>query len=365
MAEAVVLIGTRKGVVVAKSDRARQKWELEPMQLLMHSVYGLGIDPRRSTPRLFAGSSSEHWGGPLFHSDDLGRTWSEPETPPVTFPKETGASLIRIWNLVPGPVSEPDLVYAGVEPHALFRSEDGGISFQFVHGLYDHPHRAEWAPGNGGACLHTVVPHPTDANRVLVALSAGGVYRTFDGGKSWEAANQGIQAYWLPEDQRFPEFGQCVHKVSSHSDFPDRLVAQNHFGVYASNDYGGHWQAIETGLPSNFGFPILVHPQRPQTAYVFPLQADSERMPPDRRCRVYRTENLGGNWEPLTEGLPQSGYHAAVLRDALSTDYGDPAGIYFGTRDGEVYGSVDGGDSWQLIAQHLPDVLSVRAAVIG
>ncbi|MGH7666212.1 MAG: WD40/YVTN/BNR-like repeat-containing protein [Candidatus Dormibacteria bacterium] len=365
MSEAVLLIGTSKGVAIARSKGSRTRWELEPLQLLMSSVYGLGIDRRRDTPRLFAGATSEHWGPSLFHSDDLGRSWSEPEAAPVAFPADSGTALIRVWQVEPGPEALPDVVYAGVEPHALFRSRDGGETFDLVEGLFNHPHRPEWEPGGGGACLHTIVPHPDDPERILVALSAGGVYRTADGGASWEPANRGIQAHWLPEEQRFPEFGQCVHKVSTHRSHPERLLAQNHFGVYRSDNYGDTWQAIETGLPANFGFPVLVHPQQPDTAYLFPLQADTERLPPDRRCRVYRTRDLGGSWEPLTQGLPQSGYHAIVLRDALCTDFGDPTGLYFGTRDGEVYQSLDDGDSWQQVAGHLPDVLAVRAAVLG
>jgi hypothetical protein len=365
MTETVLLIGTSKGVLVARSDRARERWELEPLQLMMSSVYGLGIDRRRKTPRLFAGATSEHWGPSLFHSDDLGRSWLEPEAAPVAFPAATGAALIRIWQVEPGLDSQPEVVYAGAEPHALFRSQDGGITFELVEGLYNHPHRTQWQPGGGGACLHTIVPHPTDPDRLLVAISSGGVYRTADGGASWEPANHGIQSHWMPEEQRFPEFGQCVHKVGAHAARPERLLAQNHFGVYRSDDYGTNWEAIELGLPSNFGFTMLVHPHQPDTAYLFPLTADYERLPPERRCRVYRTRDAGQHWEPLTKGLPQANYHSIVLRDALATDQADPAGFYFGTRDGEVYASLDDGDSWQLVASHLPDVLAVRAAMVA
>jgi hypothetical protein len=365
MNEAVLLIGTDKGVVVGRSDRSRQNWELEPLQLMMSSVYGLGIDRRRATPRLFASATSEHWGPTLFHSDDMGRSWTEPEAAPVAFPADSGVALIRIWQVVAGIESQPDLVYAGVEPHALFRSQDGGVTFDLVEGLYNHPHRREWQPGNGGACLHTVLPHPTDPDRILVALSAGGVYRTSDGGENWEPANRGIQSAFMPEDQRFPEFGQCVHKVGTHPSRPDRLLAQNHFGVYRSDDYGTNWEVIEDGLPANFGFPLLVHPHQPDTVYIFPLTADVERLTPDRRCRVYRSRDGGSNWEPLTQGLPQSGYHDIVLRDAMCTDSDDCAGIYFGTRNGEVYQSLDDGDSWQLVASHLPAVLAVRAVLVA
>ncbi|HUY55688.1 MAG TPA: hypothetical protein VMV23_11090 [Candidatus Nanopelagicaceae bacterium] len=365
MTDAILLVGTRKGVVVARSGGARSSWQMNPLQLVMSSVYGVGIDQRAATPRLFAGATSEHWGPSLFHSDDLGATWQEPDRAPVAFPKATGASLARVWQIQPGPPNQPGVVYAGVEPHALFRSEDGGLTFELVEGLFNHPHRPEWQPGGGGACLHTVVPHPTDPKRLVVALSAGGVYRTKDGGANWEAANTGIQSYWMPEEQRFPVFGQCVHKMSCHPSRPERLLAQNHFGVYRSENYGDSWTAVESGLPSTFGFPILVHPHLPDTVYLFPLQADSERMPPGKHCRIYRSRDLGESWEPLAKGLPQTNYHSAVLRDGLCTDDGEPAGIYFGTRNGEVYGSFDDGDSWQLLLDHLPDVLSVRAAVVA
>lgn len=361
MTETTLLIGTRKGAVVARRPRSGAAWEVGPLELAMSEVYGTGIDPRGATPRLFAAATSPHWGPSIFHSDDLGRTWTEPQSAPVAFPKETGISLIRVWQIQAASEAAPGVVYAGAEPHALFRSEDGGLTFALVEGLYNHPHRPEWAPGNGGACLHTVVPHPTDPDRVLVALSAGGVYRTADGGKSWEAANSGIQSYWMPEDQRFPEFGQCVHKVAAHPGAPDRLYAQNHFGVYRSDNYGTTWAPIENGLPANFGFPMIVHPHEPETVYVFPLKADSHRFPATGRCELYRSRDGGESWTALNRGLPEGDYRAAVLRDALCTDGGDPAGIYFGTRAGEVYASADGGDSFEMVAAHLPDVLSVRA----
>ncbi len=365
MPQTTLLIGTRKGALVARRPRAGAAWELGPLELPMSEVYGTGIDARGATPRLFAAADSPHWGPTLFHSDDMGRTWNEPGEAPVAFPKETGASLVRIWQIQAAGASAPGVVYAGVEPHALFRSEDGGITFSLVEGLYNHPHRGEWGPGNGGACLHTVVPHPTDPDRVLVALSAGGVYRTGDGGATWEAANRGIQSYWMPEDQRFPEFGQCVHKVASHPSFPERLFAQNHFGVYRSDNYGSSWETIESGLPSTFGFPMVVHPQEPETIYIFPLKADSHRFPATGRCEVYRSQDGGKSWTALRSGLPEGEYRAAVLRDAMCTDGGDPAGIYFGTRAGEVYGSPDAGDHFEKIAEHLPDVLSVRAVQVS
>ncbi len=364
MAEAILLVGTRKGLITARGDGGRGAWTVEPIQFGNIEVSAVAVDTRRDPPRLFAGVAAGHWGPTLAHSDDLGRTWVEPEAAPVAFPEGTGAALARIWQIQPAGPNQPDVVFAGVEPHALFRSDDAGVSFSLVEGLWDHPHRGSWMPGGGGACLHTVITHPTDPNWLLVAMSAAGVYRSADGGASWEPSNRGIQAVFLPEGQRFPEFGQCVHKVAMHPDRPDRLFAQNHFGVYRSDDAGTTWEPIESGLSSNFGFPIVVHPQDPDTIFGFPLKADAERWPPDGRCLVYRSRDAGATWQPLSGGLPREPYYAAVLRDAMCTDDADPAGIYFGTRLGEVFGSVDDGDSWSTLATHLPDVLSVRAAVV-
>jgi hypothetical protein len=360
----VLLVGTRKGLMIARSTDDRRTWATDDFQFRNQEVYSVALDLRRDPPRILAGVGTGHWGPLLTYSDDLGTTWTEPEQPPIGFQAGTDAAVARVWQIQPATAQQPDVVYAGVEPHALFRSDDGGQSFSLVEGLWQHPDRPQWMPGGGGACLHTVLPHPTDPDDVLVAMSAAGVYRTRDGGASWEPANRGIQVANVPEDQRFPEFGQCVHKVAFHRDRPERLYAQNHFGVYRSDDRGDSWTAIESGLPSNFGFALVVHPHRPDTVYNFPLQADAERFPPDGRCRVYRSENAGDSWDALADGLPQDPYYAAVLRDAMVADAVDPAGIYFGTRIGEVYASRDDGDSWKMIASHLPDILSVRVAEI-
>jgi hypothetical protein len=241
--------------------------------------------------------------------------------------------------------------------------EDGGTSFALIQSLWDHPHREQWGAGYGGQAFHTVLPHPQNENSILAALSSGGVYRTEDGGASWTASNSGIQAPFLPDP--FPEFGQCVHKVARDAGNPDRLYAQNHHGVYRSDDGGSTWTSIADGLPTDFGFAMVAHPRRPDVIFNFPITADALRFPPDHRCRVFRTADAGKSWEPLSTGLPQGDHYGTVLRDALCTDDADPAGVYFGNRNGEVYASADDGDSWQQLASHLPDVLCVRAAVLG
>ncbi|MGI8676056.1 MAG: WD40/YVTN/BNR-like repeat-containing protein [Nocardioidaceae bacterium] len=362
MSEALLLIGTRKGLWIGRSDESRRSWTWDDPHFLMNAVYSVCIDVRGDAPRLFAGATSEHWGPQVFRSDDLGHTWTETPNGAIRFPEDTGSALERVWQIQPGRENEPEVVYAGSEPSAFFRSEDRGETFAMVRPLWDHPHRTEWEAGAGGQAIHTVIPHPTDSDRVLVAMSTGGVYRTSDGGASWAPANTGIKAYFLPDP--WPEFGQCVHKVASNPRAPDRLFAQNHHGVYRTDDGGDSWQSIADGLPCDFGFPIVVHPHRPETVYLFPLVADSERIPPAARARVWRSDDAGDTWRELGTGLPDH-FYSAVMRDALCTDSADPAGVYWGARDGSVFGSGDDGDSWSHLAAHLPDVLSMRAAIVS
>lgn len=361
MTEYLLAVGTKKGLFLARStDRVR--WELSDLHFPMIGVYSVAIDTRGSTPRLLVSAHSEHWGPGLVHSDDLGETWVEPDEGAIAFPEATGAALARAWALVPSP-TEPGVVWAGSEPQGLFRSEDRGLHFEFVQPLWDHPHRPDWGAGFGGAAIHTVLPHPSDPQRVTVAMSTGGVYRTEDAGATWTASNTGISAYFMPDPQ--PEFGQCVHKVARDALTPERLYLQNHRGVYRSDDDGRTWTSIEETLPANFGFAMVAHPRRGDVAYNFPLVSDGDRMPPERACRVYRTEDAGKSWSALTDGLPQQDYYGSVLRDAMCADDADPAGMYFGTRHGEVYASADEGEHWTQVADHLPDVLCVRAAVVG
>jgi photosystem II stability/assembly factor-like uncharacterized protein len=358
MNDVLLAVGTRKGLFLGR--RSAGAWDFTGPHFPMQAVYAIGIDTRGPAPRLLVGADSSHWGPSVFSSDDLGKSWHEPRRPAVRFPEGTGASLERVWQLHPAGPAAPDVVYAGAQPGALFRSEDRGETFSLVESLWEHPTRKDWAAGFGGQAVHTVVTDPRTADVVTVAVSTGGVYRTLDGGASWSPSNTGVQADFLPDP--FPEFGQCVHKIAQDAADPDRLYLQNHGGVYRSDDAGATWQSIADALPTDFGFAMAAHPHRGGTAYIFPVQGGDMRMPPGLRCRVYRTEDAGQSWEPLTRGLPQEDHYGIVLRDALRTDDADPAGVYFGNRNGEVYASADEGESWQLVAEHLPDVLCVRAA---
>ena len=359
MADTLLLAGTRKGLLIARGRAG--SWTVQPLALPMTAVYAVAVDTRRPTPRLFAAATSEHWGPTILHSDDLGASWDEPDHAPVAFPKDIDAALGRVWQIQPGPASEPDLVYAGTEPSALFVSHDGGVNFELVRPLWDHPHRENWGAGYGGQAIHTIVPHAGEPERLLVAMSTGGVYRSFDGGASWSPANKGIKATFNPEDQRYPEYGQCVHKVAGDCGDPDRLYLQNHNGVYRTDDWGGTWTSIADGLPGEFGFPIVANPARPDHAYLFPLTSDYLRFTPEYRCRVYGPTDAGATWAEVGAGLPESGFYSLVLRDAFTADGQD--NLYFGTRSGELYAGGAGG--WTRIAENLPDVLSVRAAILG
>ncbi|MDR7281176.1 WD40/YVTN/BNR-like repeat-containing protein [Catenuloplanes atrovinosus] len=356
----LLAIGTEKGLFLATHDGGG--WDVSPPHFTVKSVYAVAIDTRGGAPRVLVGASSAHWGPSVAISSDLGKTWEEPDDPAITFPEDTGAALERVWQLTPGPAGRPEVVYAGTEPSALFRSEDGGRSFSLVRGLWDHPHRPTWEPGGGGQAIHTILPDPRDDGRMVVAMSTGGVYRTADGGDTWAPSNAGIKAVHVPDP--FPEYGQCVHKVARDNVDPDRFYAQVHHGVYRSDDGAATWVSIADPLPGDFGFPMVAHPSRPGTIYNFPMIADMDRYPADHRCRVFRSTDAGASWEPLSEGLPTEPFYPSVLRDAMCVDQGDPAGVYFGAKSGEVFASLDEGDSWSRVAAHLPTVLCVRAAVI-
>ena len=359
----ILAIGTRKGLFLARDDAAGG-WRVDGPQFLMREVPAVAFTPwDDAASRLLVGVRSEHWGPTVVRSDDLGSTWQETENGSVRFPEDSGAALERVWQLHPDPV-RTGVVWAGCEPTSLWRSDDGGETFTLVRGLWDHPHRPQWAPGFGGAAVHTVVTDPADDDRVLVAMSTGGVYRTSDGGTSWRPSNRGISAYFNPDP--YPEFGQCVHKVAVDALGPSRLYAQNHHGVYRSDDGGDSWESIAQGLPSDFGFVALTHPRRSGTAWLVPLEADARRIPPGGRLRLQRTDDGGKSWEESGSGLPDGSW-TSVLRDAACVlDLGpeqEPL-IALGTRDGVVYASTDGGRTMTEVTRHLPDVLSVRAAQI-
>jgi photosystem II stability/assembly factor-like uncharacterized protein len=357
-----LMIGTTKGLFFLNASASRAAWKLEGPHLAGRAIYSVAHDPRGQGKRLWAGAASMHWGAVLVSSDDWGRTWDEPVEANVKFPADTGLTLKQIWQIEPGLDSEPGTLYCGVDPAALFRTTDGGKSWEVVRGLLDHPHRDRWTPGGGGLCLHTIVRDPGNGDRMWVAISSAGVYRTTDGGHTWTARNSGIRAEFLPD--KHPEFGQCVHKVVQHPSRVGRLFAQNHWGLYRSDDSGDSWQDIARGVPSDFGFAMAMHPHEPDTVYIIPIKSDQVRVSPEGKLRVYRTRNGGRSWEALTRGLPQRHAYDIVLRDGLTTDSLDPAGIYFGTRNGKLYASKDNGGSWRLAAGDLPPITCVRAVVL-
>jgi len=355
----LLAIGTRKGLWLARSDDDRRTWKVDGPHLLAQEVAAVCVDVRGARPRVLAGIQYGHWGPSVTWSDDLGASWQETDHGAIRFPEDAGAALERVWQLRPDTVDRGGVVWAGCEPHSLWRSTDGGRSFELVRGLWDHPHRPTWQPGGGGGAVHTILADPV-SDRVTIAMSTGGVYVSDDGGARWEPRNRGIGAGFMPDPT--PEYGQCVHKIAVDAAGHDRLYAQNHGGVYRSDDAGGSWSSIAGGLPADFGFPIVSSPRTPGTAWVIPLVADMQRVPPDGRLRVHRTDDAGETWTELGAGALPDRSWTSVLRDAFCADEGDPTGIYFGTRDGCVYASADEGENFSLVVDHLPDVLTVRAA---
>ncbi len=361
--DVLVLVGTMKGAFLMRSNGARARWDAGGPHFPGQAIYAMAYDGRAGRRRLWAGTASMHWGAVLRSSDDMGKTWTNPEAANVRFPAESGLSLKQIWQVRPGRAEEPDTLYCGVEPAALFESHDAGKTWSLNRGLFDHPHRPMWQPGGGGLCLHTIVVDPAKRSRMMVAISTGGFYRSDDGGKTWHAKNKGVRADFLPE--KYPECGQCVHKVVQHPARPERLFLQNHWGLYRSDDAGDSWRDIARGVPSDFGFAMAIHPHDPDTVYIVPIESDEFRCTPEAKLRVYRTRNAGDSWEALTRGLPQQDALELVLRDAMATDPLNPAGVYFGTRSGQLWGSNDGGASWSLIRSGLPPIVCVRAVVVG
>ena len=353
----IVAIGTRKGLWLA--TREGDEWTVTGPEFAMSEVPAiLWRSHDGETPTLLVSAMSPHWGATVASSDDLGATWQETEGGALRFGPDDGASLERVWQLQSDP-RDPETVWAGCEPTSLWRSTDGGAHFDLVRSLWDHPHRPNWAPGFGGAAVHTIVPR--EGESTVIAMSTGGVYRSDDDGASWRPTNAGISARFNPDP--YPEYGQCVHKVAADAREPHRLFAQNHHGVYRSDDDGLTWTSIADGLPSDFGFVMVAHPTATGTAWVIPLEADMRRLPPDGRLRVWRTDDAGATWTPNDAGLPDECW-TVTLRDAADAclpQGSDEAVVAFGTRDGCVYVSEDDGRTFAEIASHLPDVLCVRA----
>ena len=361
--DVLLLVGTMKGAFLFHADHRRALWEMGGPYFAGSAVYAMAYDARAGRRRLWAGPMSMHWGGVLRTSDDFGRSWTNPEEANVKFPEGTGAALRQIWQIVPGREHEQDTLYCGVEPAALFVSRDAGATWSLNEELWNHPQRERWQPGGGGLCMHTILLDPADANRIRIAVSTGGMYVTEDGGRSWRPSNQGVRAQFLPDP--YPEFGQCVHKVVQSRQKPERMYLQNHWGLYRSDDRGESWTDVANGVPSDFGFPIGLHAHDPDSAWIVPLESDEFRCTPEGKLRVYRTRNAGASWEPMTQGLPQLEAYETVLRDALAVDVLDPAGVYFGTRNGKLFGSANDGESWSTIADGLPAIVSVKAVLVS
>ena len=370
MAGVRVLVGTRKGAFVLRSDEGRRQWEVAGPHFGGWEVYHLKGSPA-DPDRLWASQSGGWFGQVVQRSDDGGRTWDAVgndftyDGVPGTHQWYDGTphpwEFARVWHLEPS-LTDRDTVYAGVEDAALFKTTDGGASWSEVSGLRKHGSGPHWQPGAGGMCLHTILLHPTDESRLFTAISAAGAFRSDDGGASWLAINKGLRSEGIPDPDA--EVGHCVHRLAMHPSRPDTLFMQKHWDVMRSDDAGGSWHEISGDLPSDFGFPIDVHAHEPDTVYVVPITSDYLHVPPDGRLRVYRSRTGGGEWEPLTKGLPQEHCYVNVLRDAMAVDRLDECGVYFGTTGGQVYASPDGGDTWDAVVRDLPPVLSVEVQTL-
>ena len=370
MSSVRVLVGTRKGAFVLTSDGGRATWNVRGPLFGGWEVYHLKGSPADPN-RLYASQSTGWFGQLIQRSDDGGQTWGpvgnsfEYDGVPGTHQWYDGTphpwKFARVWHLEPS-LSDPDAAYAGVEDAALFRTVDGGQTWQEVSGLRRQDNGPSWQPGAGGLCLHTIIQDPSNEQRVFVAISAAGVFRTDDGGASWRPINRGLRSEGIPDPNA--EVGHCVHRIAMHPSRPHVLFMQKHWDVMRTDDGGDSWREISGNLPSDFGFAIDVHAHEPETIYVVPIKSDSEHYPPDGKLRVYRSRSGGQEWEPLTKGLPQSDCYLNVLRDAMAVDTLDPCGVYFGTSGGQVYASGDAGDSWEPIVRDLPAVLSVEVQAL-
>jgi len=386
MSKIRVLVGTRKGAFILTADGAREKWNVEGPLFAGWEVYHVKGSPA-DPDRIYASQSSGWFGQVIQRSHDGGRTWETPGGGPQSGPEgmpqgesnkfvyegEVGThkwydgtqhpwEFKRVWHLEPS-LTEPDTVYAGVEDAALFKSTNGGATWQELSSLRSAK-GSLWQPGAGGMAVHTILLDPTDSRRMYVAISAAGAFRTDDGGENWKPINRGLKSLWeLPDPEA--EVGHCVHRIAMHRSRPDVLFMQKHWDVLRTDNAGEEWREVSGNLPSDFGFPIDVHAHEPETIYVVPIKSDSEHYPPDGKLRVYRSRTGGGEWEALTKGLPQQDCYVNVLRDAMAVDSLDPCGIYFGTTGGQVYVSANGGDAWMPIVRDLPAVLSVEVQTLS
>jgi len=365
-----VLIGTRKGAFIAAADAKREDWSVSGPFFGGWEMYHLKGSPA-DPDRVYASQSTSWFGQLIQRSDDGGQTW-KPVGNEFKYDSTPGTHLwydgtphpwefARVWHLEPS-LTDPDTIYAGVEDAALFRSNDGGQTWNELAGLREHPTAGSWQPGAGGLCLHTIILDPTRPERIITAISASGAFRTDDAGKTWRPITRGLHSKEIPDPNA--EVGHCVHHIAMNPARPDVLFMQKHWDVMRSDDAGDSWHEVSGDLPTDFGFAIDVHPHEPDTIYVVPIKSDSEHYPLDGKLRVYRSRTGGNEWEPLTKGLPQSNCYLNVLRDAMSVDTLDPCGVYFGTSGGQVYASADAGDSWDPIVRDLPAVLSVEVQTL-
>ncbi|GAA5101805.1 exo-alpha-sialidase [Haloechinothrix salitolerans] len=365
-----VLVGTRKGAFVLTSDGKRKDWDVSGPHFGGWEVYHVAGSPAEPD-RLYASQSTAWFGQLIQRSDDGGKTW-EPVGKDFTYEGDAGThqyydgsevpwKFTRVWHLEPS-LTDPDTVYAGIEDAGLFRTVDGGQTWQELPGLRAHGSGPQWQPGAGGLCLHTIIQHPTNTDRLTIAISAAGAFRTDDGGRTWQAINRGLKSDGIPDQDA--EVGHCVHRIAMHPSRPDVLFMQKHWDVMRSDDAGDNWYEISGDLPTDFGFPIAVHAHEPDIVYVVPITSDSLHYPPEGRLRVYRSRTGGNEWEPLTNGLPQRDCYVNVLRDAMAVDTLDECGVYFGTTGGQVYASPDAGDTWAPIVSNLPSVLSVEVQTL-
>ncbi|MCC6705728.1 MAG: exo-alpha-sialidase [Thermomicrobiales bacterium] len=365
-----VLVGTRKGAFVLESDEAREQWDVSGPHFGGWEIYHLKGSPV-NPDRIYASQSSGWFGQIMQRSDDGGKTWEtvgngfEYDGVPSTHQWYDGTphpwDFARVWHLEPS-LFDVDTVYAGVEDAALFKSTDGGMTWKELSGLRTLDSGQHWQPGAGGLCLHTIIQDPSNPDRLYIAISAAGAFRTDDGGATWKPINKGLVSDFMPDPDA--EFGHCVHNMAIHPDHPDTIYMQKHWDVMRSDNAGDLWHEISGNLPSDFGFPIIVHAHEPETVYVVPIKSDSEHFPPDGKLRVYRSRNGSQEWEALTNGLPQEHCYVNVLRDSMSLDRLPSCGIYFGTTGGQVYGSFDSGDTWTAIAENLPSVTSVEVQTL-